>query len=129
MKVTVGLIPRTGIMGGCPPFDSVGGLAKSPSDLAQLLDILIDDMDLSAPLSGSWSGLRLGFVDPDLWTLKPFVIDPNEDFKRQTYAAMEHAIDKIKATGTIVKQPVPLIPLEEITKDPRGIKQIEDLMS
>ena len=115
-------------MAGCPPFDGVGGLAQSPSDITQLLDISINDMDLSASPSGSWSELRLGIVDPDLWTLKPLVIEPHEEFRRQIYTAMEHAIDKIRATGVIVEQPVPLIPFEDITKNPRGIKQIEELM-
>lgn len=60
-------------------------MAKSVKDLADLMTILMDShQDFSMNVLKSWKGLRVGFVDPDLWQPAPFVVEPNEDFKAQT---------------------------------------------
>ena len=146
MKATVGSVDDTGVQGVGPAFMSLGGLAKSPRDLANVMSILIGGKDFSSFLTPTWQGLRIGFVDPDLWQPAPFVVEPNEGFRKQSVrvslnsvkhntniytqtAAIEEAISRIKAHGAKVEYPVPLITLAEITKDPTGVKEMEDLVS
>jgi hypothetical protein len=42
---------------------------------------------------------------------------------------MKKAMAKIKANGAKTEYPVPLITLAEITSDPTGVKEMEDLVS
>jgi len=50
-------------------FDVHGGFAKSPQDLADLLEIMESKPRLSSKLSRSWRGLHLGFLDFETWGL------------------------------------------------------------
>jgi amidase len=84
LKATVGSIDDTGVQGVGPSFMSLGGLAKSPRDLANVMSILMGGMDFSSFLKPNWQGLRIGFVDPELWQLAPFVVEPNEGFRKQS---------------------------------------------
>jgi len=128
IKATVGKINRTGVQGGAPSFDSVGVLSKTAKDTADLLGVLTGE-DYSEFLTGSWEGVRVGFVNPDLWQPASFVVEPNEDFKKQTYAEMDAAVAKIRSLGAKVIEDVPMISLADVTKDPRGVKEIEQLFS
>ena len=56
-----------------------------------------------------------------------FVVEPNEDFKKQTYAEMDAAVAKIRSLGAKVVEDVPMISLADVTKDPRSVKEIEQL--
>lgn len=52
------------------PFtDSLGPIARSPEDLSALLGILLQ-RDFSSSLTGSWEGLKIGFVDPSIWYIR-----------------------------------------------------------
>jgi amidase len=68
-------------------FDSVGGMAKSATDLAILTGFLQDkdltDDDLK-PSSNTgpgseWEGIRIGFLDPRIWKLPAWLVAPNSD--------------------------------------------------
>ena len=90
MKATPGSVDTAGIQPISPAFDSVGGLAKNPTDLANLMGILLRRMDYTSYLGGSWTGLRVGFVDPNLWQPADFVVEPNEGFREQTVRKVSH---------------------------------------
>jgi len=62
----------------------MGGLAKSPEDLANVMGILMGGRDFSEFLNPSWEGVRIGFVDPALWQPADFVVEPNEGFRKQS---------------------------------------------
>ena len=51
-------------------YDSIGPLAKSATDLADITSILIDTPTLRVPArlrSAAFDGFKVGFVDPDSW--------------------------------------------------------------
>ena len=84
MKATPGSVDTVGIQPISAAFDSVGGLAKTPEDLANVMSILQVQKEYSPYLIGSWKGLRVGFVDPNLWQPADFVVEPNEAFHQQS---------------------------------------------
>ena len=90
MKATPGSVDTAGIQPISPAFDSVGGLAKTPEDLANVMSILQGQREYGAYLKGSWEGLRVGFVDPNLWQAADLVVEPNEDFRKQTVPKTTH---------------------------------------
>ena len=90
MKATPGSVNTAGIQPISPAFDSVGGLAKTPEDLANIMGILLGRTDDPSVLKGSWKGLRVGFVDPSLWQPAEFVVEPNESFRKQTVRSVLH---------------------------------------
>ena len=90
MKATPGSVNTAGIQPISPAFDSVGGLAKTTEDLANIMGILLGRTDDAWDLKGSWKGLRVGFVDPSLWQPAEFVVEPNESFRKQTVRSVLH---------------------------------------
>ena len=72
-------------------FDTVGGMAKSVEDLALLIEYLQENgpnnvratSDYRSVFQKDWSGLRLGFVDPDQWRLPPALVTPVEEVNLQ----------------------------------------------
>ena len=110
MKATPGTISGEGAFPTSRAFDSHGGMAKTPDDLAMIMGILMnEDFDSSlssswrsialgfvekimgilmnknfdSSLSSPWRGIALGFVDPTLWQPASFVVEDNEDFRAQ----------------------------------------------
>ncbi|KAL8709338.1 MAG: hypothetical protein Q9220_005931 [cf. Caloplaca sp. 1 TL-2023] len=126
MKATLGTVDTFGVQPISPEFDSVGGMAKTVEDLARIMEILQEGRDYTSCLTSSFKGLRLGFVDPELWKAANFVVEPNERFEEQTLAAMNAAISKIREAGARVIQPVKLVTLEETMED--GGEDIDELM-
>jgi hypothetical protein len=66
-------------------------MARTTQDVALITGILMGGKDFSSYLKGSWEGLGIGFVDPELWQAASFVTEPNEDFKKQTVRAILRA--------------------------------------
>jgi amidase len=62
-------------------------MAKSPYDLATLASIL-QGKDYGGSLTRSWEGLRVGFVDPALWQPASFIVEPREDFRKQSVLSL-----------------------------------------
>ncbi|KAI1427361.1 amidase signature domain-containing protein [Xylaria sp. FL1777] len=116
LKATVGLLPTEGTAPWSSLTDSVGGMAKSSEDLAILMQGL-SGIDYSENLTRSWTGLRVGFVDPAFWYFSPVICDPDEDLIRQQRLEMAAAMAKIEELGGTVKQPVPLTSMDELMLD------------
>ena len=88
MKATVGTIDMTAIQPANPDFDSAGAMAKTPSDLAIVMETIMDGApDFLSSLSDPWKDLALAFVDPDRWTMPEIHTEPREDFTDQTVRA------------------------------------------
>lgn len=90
MKPTLGLIPQQGICPICLEFDSAGPIARSPRDIALLMDVLVDPSQNAKPdggyaskITGSFDGIRIGVLDPKEWHLPPIVAVPNSEVYKQ----------------------------------------------
>ena len=92
LKPTLGLISRDGI---CPisyDFDSAGPIAKSASDIAILMDALVDPSKSSdIPENGytpyltkSFDGICIGVLNPSEWRMPSTVLLPDEGAEAQT---------------------------------------------
>lgn len=71
MKPTVGTIPMDGVIPVAKSLDSVGGMARSPQDLALITEVITKSSDLppsgySELMTGNWDNIRLGFLDESL---------------------------------------------------------------
>ena len=85
MKATVGTIDMTAIQPANPDFDSAGALAKTPSDLAIVMETISNGApDFLSSLNDLWKDLALAFVDPDRWTMPEIHTEPRQDFTDQT---------------------------------------------
>ena len=71
LKPTVGLVSASGIIPISQLCDSAGPLAKSPADVAALLDVLAEGAAgrYSEAANRSWTGLRIGALDPGTWLM------------------------------------------------------------
>ncbi|KAF2968412.1 hypothetical protein GQX73_g5175 [Xylaria multiplex] len=116
LKTTVGLLPTEGTAPWSSLTDSIGGMAKSPEDLRVLIQTL-SNADYDQSVTNSWEDLRVGFVDPTLWSFSPVICDPDENLIQQQRREMATAMTKIKEMGGTVKQPVPLTSMDELMLD------------
>ena len=72
-------------------LDTVGAMARSARDVAAASEILLDpDVRSKLPkdgyasfLTGSFEGLKIGFVDPTIWRFSPDFWIPSEEAKNQ----------------------------------------------
>ncbi|KAL8854605.1 MAG: hypothetical protein Q9221_000640 [Calogaya cf. arnoldii] len=126
MKATLHTVDTFGIQPISPEFDSAGGMAKTVEDLAKIMDLLQEGKHYTSHMTSSFKGLRLGFVDPELWKAADLVVEPNEEFDEQNLAAMNAAIANIRGGGARVVQPVKLVTLEEAMEEGGG--DIDELM-
>jgi amidase len=128
LKATVGLIPTEGTAPWSPLTDSIGGMARTPGDLANLLGVLLNDTDLSArTATNTWEGQRVGFVDPTLWGFVPFICNPDSVLIDQERRGLADAANTISGNGGFVQQPVPLTSMDELVLD--GEDALEQLWS
>ncbi|KAK4236509.1 amidase signature enzyme [Achaetomium macrosporum] len=128
LKLTPGSVDITGIQPGAPGFVCLGPMAKTTVDVATLAAVMQrHDPDKYLPLSNSWAGLRLGFVDPALWRSYPSAIEPVEGFFEQTDGALFQAQETIQSLGGNVVKKVPLASWDEITGAMPEFQHIEDL--
>lgn len=140
LKATVGLLPTEGTAPWSSLTDSIGGMAKSPQDLAALVSVLVGgaggggvksdfdgDMDDGGGLSKPWAGQRVGFVDPALWSFSPAICDPDPVLIQQQREEMDAAISKIEKAGAVVVRSVPLPSVDQLVLD--GDDALEQLWS
>jgi len=65
-------------------------MAKSPKDVADLLTVLVDPTKSKVPpdgyasaFNGKWANIRVGTLDPQIWTLDSGIIKPVPDATKQ----------------------------------------------
>ena len=75
IKPTIGLVSQEGIVPISVHCDSAGPMTKTSMDLANLLDVIIDPTKTQVPeggyksvLTNSWADIRVGALDPALWS-------------------------------------------------------------
>ncbi|KAK8223439.1 amidase signature domain-containing protein [Phyllosticta paracitricarpa] len=116
LKMTAGSVPLDGVWCTSRSFDGVGGIAKSASDLVALTDAIAEPSMIGDDyyprgfqkfsVQKSWSGLRVGFVDPRVW--KPGRELAKTSPEAQTYmiAMYGAAVRRVREQGAIVSYPV-----------------------
>jgi amidase len=70
VKPTIGLISQRGIIPVSHTCDSAGPMARTPYDLALLLDEIVDKppaRSFTSKLSKSWSDISVGVLDYSKW--------------------------------------------------------------
>lgn len=64
-------------------LDSAGPMARSAADLALILETVQQPTspprNYSSALTGSFKGMRVGFLDEKIWRLPEFLADPVEE--------------------------------------------------
>lgn len=106
LKLTVGKVSMHGVLPFTHLTDSLGPMAKSPEDIAAVLDILtpIQGRSYQNALTKSFKGLRVGFLDPIEWASGPGAVRPNEDFTKQTVSSSQTSLLALGPVLTCVNQ-------------------------
>ncbi|KAF3407599.1 hypothetical protein DPV78_000711 [Talaromyces pinophilus] len=65
-------------------LDSVGGMARSPEDLALVAEVITNSSALQPAgyligMTGKWDGIRLGFLGESLWRFPDFLCEFNSE--------------------------------------------------
>ncbi|KAH8704214.1 amidase signature domain-containing protein [Talaromyces proteolyticus] len=130
MKGTLGSVDTFGVQPISPVLDCIGGMAKSPKDLASLFNVLQPTRNYEKFLTGSWENLKIGVVDPLQWQPADFIVEPREDFLNQSLTAFHNAISELTSSGGHIVEPVSLIQFPEIFEGaPDGITDTSDFMA
>lgn len=90
LKPTIPIISREEIIPISAFCDSAGPMTKSVEDLANLTDVLVDPSKTSVPAGGyisavtaPWEGLKIGALDPEVWTCSEISRKPEPDAEEQ----------------------------------------------
>ncbi|GAM40193.1 hypothetical protein TCE0_038f12344 [Talaromyces pinophilus] len=117
LKPTVGTIPIDGVVPIAKSLDSVGGMARSPEDLALVTEVITNYSALQPAgyligMTGKWDGIRLGFLDESLWKLPDFLCEFNSEALGQMDEGYHAAMGVLRGHGVHIQYPV-IIPRAE----------------
>lgn len=113
MKPTIGTVSMNGVVPVSKSLDSVGAMARSPADLAVVMEMLqatgpSHDENLSQLMVRKWDGLRIGFVDEKIWEL-PEALCKHDDEALSQMRKEYHSVMKILSdAGVHIEYPVAL---------------------
>ncbi|KAH7386225.1 amidase signature domain-containing protein [Cadophora sp. MPI-SDFR-AT-0126] len=123
IKPTIGTVSQQGIIPISHTMDSAGPIAKTPYDLALLLDVMREPGSFDGPyvddLDGCWSKLSIAAVDYKTWWLPEGIIKPVESATKQMHKEFRAAYDKIKSASSKFVDDIPLILPTEYYMDGR----------
>ncbi|KAK8054989.1 amidase [Apiospora rasikravindrae] len=108
IKPTTGRQDTSGMYRMTEFFDSYGPMAKSPADVASLLEIMLGRSFQTHTPASKWEDLAVGFVNPNVWKLSPEMCKQKQGTLEQMvddYAAM---IFTLKNDGCAVTYPIEL---------------------
>lgn len=112
LKPTVGSVTLAGVISVTSAFDTLGPMARSVDDLAALTEIILDGSakagmprdGFKSSLSGSWAGLRVGFLDPEIWKLPDSLCEPVDSVIAQMVRRLLPEYASAKASGLIFQK-------------------------
>ena len=112
LKPTIGSVTLAGVISVTSTFDTLGTMARSVDDLAALTEIILDPSaragipkdGFKSRLSGSWAGLRVGFLDPDIWKLPDSLCKPVDSVTAQMVGRLLSRYASTKASGLIFQK-------------------------
>ncbi|KAN0114724.1 Amidase signature domain containing protein [Hyaloscypha variabilis] len=118
IRPTMGLVSQQGIIPISYLFDTPGPIAKSPLDLANLLDVLVDPStndkgSYAKVLPGKFSEIKIGVLSPKDWFFGPGLQRPAPSAQEQIIRETEKAYAKLKRLAKSFKE-VTLISVEEL---------------
>ncbi|KAK3303460.1 amidase signature domain-containing protein [Chaetomium strumarium] len=116
LKPTVGVQDVGGLFTLTDFFDSPGPMAKCAEDVLVMAEILLGRSFSRAGL-GTWEGLAVGFLDPDVWKMAEETCRQHEGTAEQMKAEYEAVASKLEALGCAVKYPIHLVDASELTVD------------
>ncbi|KAI8404772.1 hypothetical protein FOFC_14244 [Fusarium oxysporum] len=112
IKPSIGRVSQSGIIPISHTMDSAGPMAKTPHDLAALLDV-ISGTDEFATLGGSWDDLSIATVDFKKWWPGDDYLKPVESATKQMHTEIQAAYDKMEELAKKYVGDVPLSPPSE----------------
>ncbi|KAI1364481.1 amidase signature domain-containing protein [Xylaria arbuscula] len=115
IKGTVGDVNMVGTQSGGAAFDSAGPLAKSVEDCADVMDILLPGRDFQKYLKRSWHGIKIAYLDYDVWQFPDSVCEKTPAFDEQHKIAMDEAMKKAESLGAKVAFNAHLMSIPDIT--------------
>ncbi|KAJ3575180.1 hypothetical protein NPX13_g4124 [Xylaria arbuscula] len=115
IKETVGDVNMVGTQSGGAAFDSAGPLAKSVEDCADVMDILLPGRDFQKYLKRSWHGIKIAYLDYDVWQFPDSVCEKTPAFDEQHKIAMDEAMKKAESLGAKVAFNAHLMSIPDIT--------------
>lgn len=87
IKPTIGLVSQDGLIPVCHTMDAAGPMARTPYDLAALLDVMRERESNGAPytsmLDDTWSDLSVGALNHKDWLFPPQFMKPVESATAQ----------------------------------------------
>ncbi|EHK23114.1 uncharacterized protein TRIVIDRAFT_191664 [Trichoderma virens Gv29-8] len=110
LRPTMNLLPRDGLIPLSHSFDTVGPMAKSPADLANLLDILATPKGSektkfhSQMTAGDFRDFKIGFLSPETWFFDSDLQRPVPEATAQIKTDTRAAYAKIALTAKSFKQ-------------------------
>ncbi|KAJ4862552.1 amidase domain-containing protein [Trichoderma breve] len=115
MKPTIGTVSMDGVIPVSKSLDSVGAMARSPADLAMVIEMLQatglnHDERLSQLMTQKWDGLRIGFVDEKIWKLPENLCKHNDEALIQMREDYHTVMKVLSDAGVHVEYPVQLPP-------------------
>ncbi|KAL2279473.1 hypothetical protein FJTKL_13367 [Diaporthe vaccinii] len=115
IKPTIGLVPQAGIVPISSHFDSAGPMTKSVYDLAILLDAISEKdsgFSFTSSLTGSWSDISVGTLDPLKWMFPVSSIEPVPMASEQICEDTTNAYEVVKGKAKSFTANVPLPSIE-----------------
>jgi len=111
IKPTIGLISQEGIVPVSHTCDSAGPMAKSPYDLAMVLDAVLETpskQSFTSALTNSWSNIAVGVLDYKTWWHDTGFLKPVKEAEAQMHETFQMAYNKIKGSARKFEQDLPL---------------------
>ncbi|KAJ6031316.1 amidase signature enzyme [Penicillium herquei] len=105
LKPTPGVQDTTGLYTMTDFFDSPGPMAKSAIDVRLLSEILLG-RQLHSPELGSWEGLSVGFLDPNIWCMSPEFCPQFEGTAEQMIEEYEEAVSALRRAGCLLNDKI-----------------------
>ncbi|KAK2737896.1 hypothetical protein FQN57_007347 [Myotisia sp. PD_48] len=112
LKPTVGVLSQQGIIPVSYTYDSAGPMAKTPYDLALIMDVMmgkLHDVSYTSSLVQSWAGISVGVLNYRKWWHDNGFLKPVEEATTQMYDCFQMAYDKIKPAAKLFVGDLPLI--------------------
>ncbi|KAL6801328.1 amidase signature domain-containing protein [Trichoderma sp. SZMC 28013] len=119
MKPTIGTVSMDGVIPVSKSLDSVGAMARSPADLAMVIEMLQAtgtnrDERLSQLMTQKWDGLRIGFVDEKIWKLPESLCKNDNEALFQMRKEYHSVMKVLSDAGAHVEYPVQLPPGDKV---------------
>ncbi|KAK4139419.1 amidase signature domain-containing protein [Dichotomopilus funicola] len=116
LKPSRGIVSTKGVVPISRFSDAPGPMTKTAKDLAFVMDVLVDKCKTQVPkggyisrVTGSWKGLRIGTLDPEVWnfgTQARKVLDPS--MEQQLNDQVRHAYMEIERHADVFHNNIPM---------------------